>query len=110
MVWFTQGNGINVIDFDECEILSNRIFTINPKQIHNWNYSDDCHGYFLLIEEHLAKHLNIDFSLPFVDLKTDDIQSEEKINSEPKVIDETIHCRNWLLSKMRNIKSKIYQQ
>lgn len=79
LVWFTQGNGINVIDFDEYEILSNRIFTINPKQIHNWNYSDDSCGYFLLIEEHLAKHLNIDFSLPFVDLKTDDIQFVKEI-------------------------------
>ncbi|WP_028298040.1 AraC family transcriptional regulator [Olivibacter sitiensis] len=73
LVWFTQGNGINVIDFDEYEILSNRIFTINTKQIHNWNYSVDSRGYFLLIEEHLAKQLNIDFSMPFVDLKTDDI-------------------------------------
>lgn len=79
LVWFTQGNGINVIDFDEYEILSNRIFTINPKQIHNWNYSVDSRGYFLLIEEHLAKHLNIDFSFPFVDLKTDDIQFVKEI-------------------------------
>ena len=79
LIWFTQGNGINVIDFEEYEILSNRIFTINPKQIHNWNYSLDSCGYFLLIEEHLAKHLNIDFSLPFVDLKTDDIQFVKEI-------------------------------
>lgn len=79
LVWFTQGNGINVIDFDEYEILSNRIFTINPKQIHNWNYSVDSRGYFLLIEEHLAKHLNIDFFFPFVDLKTDDIQFVKEI-------------------------------
>ncbi|TKC09703.1 helix-turn-helix domain-containing protein [Pedobacter frigoris] len=79
LVWFTQGNGINVIDFDEYEIRPNRIFTINPKQIHNWNYSVDSCGYFLLIEEHLAKHLNIDFSLPLVDLKTDDIQFVKEI-------------------------------
>jgi AraC-like DNA-binding protein len=81
LVWFTQGNGINVIDFDEYEILPNRIFTINPKQIHNWNYSVDSRGYFLLIEEHLARHFSIDFSLPFVDLKTDDIQFVKEIFS-----------------------------
>ncbi len=79
MVWFTQGSGINVIDFDEYEILSNRIFTINPKQIHNWNYSVDSCGYFLLIEEHLAEHLHIDFSFPYVDIRVNDIHFIEEI-------------------------------
>lgn len=79
LVWFTQGSGINVIDFDEHEILANRIFTFNPKQIHNWNYSVDSRGYFLLIEEHLANTFNINFFQPFVDLKKKDIQFVEQI-------------------------------
>ncbi|WP_312923194.1 helix-turn-helix domain-containing protein [Empedobacter brevis] len=79
LVWFTKGKGINVIDFDEYEMLPNRIFAINPKQIHNWNYSTDSCGYFLLIDEPFAKHLNIDFSLPFVDLQKDDLQFIEEI-------------------------------
>lgn len=78
-VWFTQGNGMNVIDFDEYEILPNRIFTINPKQIHNWNYSIDSCGFFLLIEEPFAKHLNINFSFPFVDIQKDDLKFIEEI-------------------------------
>ncbi|MDV7695518.1 AraC family ligand binding domain-containing protein [Chryseobacterium soli] len=79
VIWFTQGSGINVIDFDEYEILPNRIFTINPVQIHNWNYSIDSQGYFLLIEKHFAKQMNIDFSFPFVDLTTNDIPFIEEI-------------------------------
>ena len=79
LIWFTKGNGINVIDFDEYEIKPNRIFTINPKQIHNWNYSIDSCGYFLLIEDSLAKHLNIDFSFPFIDIQKDDLQFIEEI-------------------------------
>ncbi len=72
MVWFTQGNGFNVIDFDEFEIKPNRIFTIRPKQIHNWNYSLDTKGYFIVFAEHLAKELNIDFHSPFVDIGDSD--------------------------------------
>jgi len=79
LVWFTKGNGINVIDFNEYEIMPTRIFAVNPKQIHNWNYSTDSCGYFLLIEEPLAKHLNIDFSFPFVDLQKDDLQFIDEI-------------------------------
>ncbi|MGV0827732.1 helix-turn-helix domain-containing protein [Empedobacter brevis] len=79
LVWFTKGSGINVIDFDEYEMLPNRIFAINPKQIHNWNYSTDSCGYFLLIDEPFAKHLNIDFSFPFVDLQKEDLQFIEEI-------------------------------
>lgn len=72
LVWFTNGSGINVIDFNEYEIIPNRIFMINPKQIHNWNYSIDCKGYFLLIEEHLVEHLQLDFTFPFLDIPADD--------------------------------------
>ncbi|WP_413534017.1 hypothetical protein [Empedobacter brevis] len=53
-----------MIDFDEYEILPNRIFVINPKQVHNWSYSSDTCGYTLLIDEPFAKNLNIDFSFP----------------------------------------------
>lgn len=79
LVWFTQGDGINVIDFEEYKIQPNRIFTINPKQIHNWNYSTDSCGYFLLIEESLAKQLNIDFAFPFADIQKKDFHFIEEI-------------------------------
>uniref|UniRef100_F4CE68 Transcriptional regulator, AraC family n=1 Tax=Sphingobacterium sp. (strain 21) TaxID=743722 RepID=F4CE68_SPHS2 len=78
-VWFTQGSGINVIDFDEYEILPNRVFMMNPKQIHNWNYSMDSRGYFLLIEEPLARQLDVEFSNPFIDLVEEDVYFIEEI-------------------------------
>lgn len=73
LIWFTDGSGINVIDFEEYEIIPNRLFAINPKQIHNWNYSKDCKGYFLLIEEHLANHLQLELTFPYLDIQDDDV-------------------------------------
>lgn len=102
MVWFTQGTGINVIDFDEYEILSNRIFTINPKQIHNWNFSSDSCGYFLLIEEHLAKHLNIEFSFPFVDLETDNIHFIKEIFKRMLSTNNQVTAISYLISLLSN--------
>ena len=79
LVWFTKGEGINVIDFDEHEITPNRIFTINPNQIHNWHYSIDSCGYFLLIDAPDAKQFHIDFSTPFIDLKMEDTLFIEEV-------------------------------
>ncbi|MCT1530528.1 AraC family transcriptional regulator [Sphingobacterium daejeonense] len=79
LVWFKKGVGINVIDFNEHEISSDRIFTINPNQIHNWNYSIDSSGYFILIDSPTARHLNIEFSNPFIDLKEADLQFIDEI-------------------------------
>ncbi|MET4083928.1 AraC family transcriptional activator of pobA [Pedobacter sp. UYP30] len=107
LVWFIQGSGINVIDFDEYEIFPNRIFTINPKQIHNWNYSVDSSGYFLLIEEHLAKHLNIDFSYPYIDIKTDDIHFVEEIFKRMSSNKNQMTAIPYLYSFLTN--SEIYQ-
>lgn len=68
MVWLTEGSGFNVIDFEEFEIKPSRIFTVSPKQVHNWSYSLDSRGYFIIIAEHFAKELNIDFHSPFLDI------------------------------------------
>ena len=72
LVWFTHGSGINVIDFDEYQIVPNRIFAVHPKQIHNWNYSIDCKGYFLMVEEYLAQQLKLEFNAPYVDVRDSD--------------------------------------
>jgi AraC-like DNA-binding protein len=72
IVLFTVGSGINVIDFSEYEILPNRLFTINPKQIHNWNYSENSRGYILNFEAHLAKELDIEFASSFIDIPDSD--------------------------------------
>lgn len=102
LVWFTQGNGINVIDFDEYEIQPNRIFTINPKQIHYWSYSTDSCGYFLLIEEPFAKQLNIDFSFPFIDIQKDDLHFVEEIFKRMLLKDNQRTAIPYLLSLLSN--------
>ena len=45
-----SNDGLNVIDFEEYEICPQRIFTTNPRQIHNWEYSAETQGYFILME------------------------------------------------------------
>ena len=72
IVWFTEGTGINVIDFSEFEIIPNRVFKINPKQVHNWNYSENSKGYVITFEASLAKELNIDFKSSFYDIPDED--------------------------------------
>lgn len=79
IVWFTEGLGINVIDFSECEILPNRLFTVNPKQVHNWSYSENCQGYVLVFEEFIGKQLNIQFSTPYVDVIDQEIAFFEAV-------------------------------
>nr|WP_294896017.1 AraC family transcriptional regulator [uncultured Pedobacter sp.] len=106
LVWFTQGNGLNIIEFEEYEILSNRIFTINPKQIRYWNYSDDSCGYFLLINEHFAKHLNIDFSFPYVDLERDDIHFIREIFNRMLSNNNQLFAISYLISLLNNNKKQ----
>lgn len=105
LVWFTKGSGINVIDFSEYKIHPNRIFTVNPKQIHNWNYSSDSCGYTLLIDEPIAKHLNIDFSFPFIDLQKDDICFVEEIFKRMLLTDNLQTAIPYLLSLLSNPES-----
>lgn len=69
IVWFTCGLGVNIIDFKEYEITSNRLFIIRPKQVHDWNFSDKCKGYVLVFDKYFID--NIPFKLinvSFLDL------------------------------------------
>lgn len=79
IVWFTEGLGINVIDFSECEILPSRLFTVNPKQVHNWSYSENCRGYVLVFEEYIGRELNMQFSSPYVDVPAQEIAFFETV-------------------------------
>lgn len=105
LVWFTKGNGINVIDFNEYDIQPNRIFTINPKQIHNWSYSTDSLGYFLLIEESFAKQLNLDFVFPFFDIQKDDLHFIEEIFKRMLTNDSHRATIPYLLSLFNNTET-----
>lgn len=79
IVWFTHGNGINVIDFDEFEIKQNRVFTTKPREVHNWSHSIDSKGFIVMLEEHFAQQLNIDFQSPFIDLQENDVNFFKEI-------------------------------
>ena len=77
LVWFTEGTGSYVIDFEEYEIKPNRLFFVSPKQIHNWDYSDNCMGYILTIDNTLGEELNLSYTFPYLDIndKSKDILS-----------------------------------
>ncbi|QZE13176.1 AraC family transcriptional regulator [Halosquirtibacter laminarini] len=56
LVWFTEGYGINVIDFKEYQIRPNRLFLVKPNQVHNWSYSEDTKGHIIVCEQHMIDH------------------------------------------------------
>ena len=68
MIWFTQGGGCIVIDFNEYKIRPGRMFLITPEMIVNWVYFGDCKGYVLMFSNELATQLNIDFSKHYIDV------------------------------------------
>ncbi len=77
LVWFTEGTGFYVIDFEEYEIKPDRVFFVSPKQIHNWDYSENCKGYILTVDSTLGEELNSKYSFPYIDIngKTKDLLS-----------------------------------
>jgi len=68
VVWFTKGTGMYVIDSQEYEIKPQRIFFVNPKQVHNWDYSENSEGYVLVVDKSLAIELNMEHQIPYIDL------------------------------------------
>lgn len=68
MVWFTEGCGSYVIDFQEYEIRPNHVFFVSPHQVHNWNYSDNAKGYFLMIEAEAFPNIDADIAMLYVDI------------------------------------------
>lgn len=68
IVWFTGGSGFYVIDSNEYQIQPGRAFLVNPKQIHNWDYSEKSKGYILIIDNTLGIELGLDFQYPFINI------------------------------------------
>ncbi|GHC61100.1 AraC family transcriptional regulator [Ulvibacter litoralis] len=68
LVWFTKSTGINVIDFEEYEIKHNRLFSMRPKQVHNWSYSKNSKGYIIVFDKYLLKEITDFVDKPFFDL------------------------------------------
>jgi AraC family transcriptional activator of pobA len=74
IVWFTNGTGTNVIDFDAYEIKPNRFFLMHLKQIHNWSYSKDVKGYMLLFDKLFINDFPVELmNIPYFDFNNDDI-------------------------------------
>ena len=72
LVWFTKSTGINVIDFEEHEIKYDRLFFMQPKQVHNWSYSKESKGYILVFDKHLINQFPIELmDIAFFDLKAE---------------------------------------
>lgn len=58
-----------MIDFEEYEIKANRLFIMQPGQIHNWSYSKGSKGYILVFDRHLISEFPLDLQeIIFVDL------------------------------------------
>ena len=70
LVWFTEGTGFYVVDFQEYEIRKDRIFFVSPKQVHNWDYSENSRGYVLMIDLMFARQLQLESHYPYVDITT----------------------------------------
>lgn len=70
LVWFTEGNGFYVVDFQEYEIRKDRIFSVSPRQVHNWDYSENSRGYVLMIDLAFARQLQLEPLYPYVDITT----------------------------------------
>jgi AraC-like DNA-binding protein len=72
VVWFVQGNGFHVIDCNEYQIRKGSMFLVNPNQINNWSYADNCKGYTLMFAKSLASQLGIEFLKPYIDIEKQD--------------------------------------
>jgi len=116
LVWFTNGYGFNVIDFEEFEIKPNRIFTMNIHQVHNWSYSLDSKGYFTLINPILAQELHLDFNQPFFDIPLEEIYFYKDLFQRLNAQIHTLATLQFLLtlltttSQEKSKESKIFYQ
>lgn len=72
LVWFTEGSGSYVIDYDEFEIKPNRIFYVAPLQIHNWSLYENIRGYVFFINPKVELGLNFEGTFTYLDLNTSD--------------------------------------
>lgn len=67
-VWFTEGTGFYVIDFEEYEIKPDRVFLVSPRQIHNWDYSENAKGYILIVDSTPGEELKLSSTFPYIDI------------------------------------------
>jgi AraC family transcriptional regulator, transcriptional activator of pobA len=92
LVWFTNGLGINVIDFEEYKIQPNRLFLTKPGQVHNWSYSNDTSGYIIVFDKHVVQNISLellnsiyfdlnDTTVAFFKVLIENLIDETKVNN-----------------------------
>lgn len=54
-----KGSGIHVVDFEEVEVLPNRLFIINPSQVHFWKLDSDTNISLVQFSENLMQFENL---------------------------------------------------
>lgn len=119
IVWFTKSKGINVIDFEEHEIKHNRIFLMQPKQVHNWSYSKNSKGYIIVFDKHLIKQLSSDFpEVPYFDLLASSTQILkpllDNLIKESEIADELseeiiIQGISYILLQLKRLTNRSFQ-
>jgi len=65
---FSEGFGINVIDFKEYPIKPRRLFFMYPGQIHNWSHHIDVTGFVLVFHEFCLQENHWYQNTPYVDI------------------------------------------
>lgn len=113
LVWFTQGQGFYVVDFQEYEIKPNRIFFVSPKQVHNWDYSENSKGYILMCDPILGSELDLGQTLPYININEHtslenifvNLIREQEIKDE--LSDKNIQVAiSYLYSRLRRLADK----
>ncbi|WP_166920534.1 AraC family transcriptional regulator [Flavobacterium poyangense] len=82
MVFFTNGSGIHVVDFDRFEIKKGSLFVLQPGQMHYWNLSEDIEGYVIIFSQEL-------YNLYFGQKKINDYNFYSSILNQPEVLFES---------------------
>lgn len=53
LVFFTQGTGLHIIDFDQFEIKPGTVYLLKPGQVHSWQLSTDIDGYIVFYSQEI---------------------------------------------------------
>ncbi len=97
LVWFIKGSGNNIIDFEDYEIKNNRLFLMQPKQVHNWSYSKGTKGFVIILDSFFntifpvelmnityidLNNANSDFFVPFFNNLIQECKKNDKLGEK----------------------------